>query len=279
MNDIKTLFTNIGNAFTQANWFAMVQWPFWILLATIAASGIHCARFGKKTLLNQAVSSTISLTAIYLTAMILCINGPFLQKFLSALPYLSITDEAVSLTAPFSLGLNMIGPQLLRLMILTLSISCADMLFVGGKTFISWFFSQILSSFFALVFYAVAIAGLTAILPGLMGRYAAIPVIIVAVLGILMFCLKFVFTSVITGGNPYFGTIYKFFTVKWGGVVITVSFFCFLLSFVMLYVLHFTGCATVRYADANLTGMLIILAMILATLSIFAMVFIDRKKS
>lgn len=279
MYDIKTLFTNIGNSFNQADWFAMIQWPFWILLATIAAGGIYCARFGKKALLNQAVSSTISLSAIYLIVIMICIKVPFLGNFFSKLPYLSNTNEYITLTAPFAVDMNLIAPQLLRLMILTLSVCCADMLFVGGKTFISWFFSQILSIFFSLVFYTIAIAGLTAILPGLMGRYAAIPVIIVAVLGLLMFCLKFVFTSVITGGNPYFGAIYKFFTVKWGGVMITVSFLCFVLSMFILCMLYICVNTTISYAEANITGLLMILGLIMATLCVFAMFFIDRKKS
>ena len=71
MNEITTLFTTIGEFFTKSAWYSMVKLPFWTLLFTVAAGGVYCARFGKKTLLNQGISSTLCIVTVYLGAMLL----------------------------------------------------------------------------------------------------------------------------------------------------------------------------------------------------------------
>lgn len=279
MNDITNLFTAIGTALTQNDWFAMVKWPFWILLTIVAVGGVYCARFGKKTLLNQAVSSTLSLTAIYLFLTMLSIQFPSVRDLISSLPFLSASAEVVSVTTPFLLDLILLGSQMLRLMVLTLAICFADIFFVSGKTIITWFLSQVFSTIFALLSYALITAGLPIILPFLSERYSIIVVGLLVLFGLLMFCMKVVFTAVLPGGNPFFGSVYKFFTTTRGGSLFTVTFISFLLSLLVLTALFITGSTAVPYAEANITGLVIILVMVMATLFCFAAFFIDRKKS
>lgn len=279
MNEITSLFTAFGNSLTQNDWFAMVKWPFWILLTIVAAGGIYCARFGKKTLLNQAVSSTLSLTAIYLFLTILCSYFPSVRNFISTLPFLSATDGVTSLTPPFSLDLVLMGSQMLRLLVLTLAICFTDIFFVSGKTVITWLLSQVFSTVFALFCYSVATAGLPVILPFLSERYAIYFVVPLALFGFLMFSMKIVFTMILPGGNPTFGSIHKFFTTTRGGSLFTVTFISFLLSLSVICALFIAGTTAVTYATVNLTGLLIILVMILVTLFCFAAFFIDRKKA
>lgn len=284
MNEITSLFTAIGNFLTQNDWYPMVKWPFWILLTVVAAGGIYCARFGKKTLLNQAVSCTLSLTAIYLFLMILCISSPFVREYISILPYLSATNEAASIAPPITLNPVLVASQMLRLMILTLWICFTDIFFVSGKTFITWSLSQAFSTVFALVMYFITAEGLPLLMPFLKDcrgtNYVLLAFMVLLVLfGLLMFCMKIVFTMILPGGNPVFGTIHKFFTTTRGGSWFTITFISSMLFLFVLGVLSLFGCTTVTYATANVTGLVITLALILATQYCFAKFFIDRKKT
>lgn len=279
MNEITTLFTTIGDFFTKSDWFAMVKWPFWMLLFTVAVSGVYCARFGKKTLLNQAISATLGLVTIYLFAVAMLVSFPFVKGLVSNLPFLTVTETSVSVVDIFSLTPITLPPMLLRLMLLTLMVCCADLFFAGGKTIISWLLSHILSTFAALVFYAIVTAGITMILPSLLGRFAFIPVILVAVLGLLVLCAKIIFTVVISGGNPIFSSIYKFLTVNRGGSLFTISFLCFLFTLTLLVVLRLSGSISVPFDQVNRTALWIVFGLVMATLHLFSRFFIDRKKS
>jgi len=279
MNEITTLFTAIGDFFTSSDWFSIVKWPFWILLSTVAVGGIYCARFGKKTLLNQAVSCSLTLVSIYLTAVIAYIHWPLIRNLFSELPFLSVTVEKIFVTDIFSLKLGALAPLMLRLMLLTMMVSVADAFITSGKSIFTWLISQIFSAVAALAGYAVVTAGLSLILPSLLGKYAIIPVVVVMAAGILMLCAKFIFTVIISGGNPYFSTVYKFFTVNRGGSLFTVSSLTFLISLVLISVLHISGNTAAAYDQANVSALWIILALVMIALYIFSTFFLDRKKA
>lgn len=279
MQTISTLFTAIGDYFLRADWYATVKWPFWILLYTVTIGGIYCARFGKKTLLNQGVSGVLNLVVIYLTAIIGYIYLPPLRSMFSKLPFLSVTQESVTLVDPFSLNPVVLMPVLLRLMILTLLINLMDSYVSGGKTLLTWVFSQLATVGLGLLFHAIVITGLSVILPSVLTRYAIIPVGLVAFIGVSVFCAKIIFTVFISGGNPYFSTVYKFFTVNKAGSLFTTSTLSFLMSMIVLLVLQMTGHTTLEFATANTDGLWIVLLLLLVALYIFGMFYNDRKKT
>lgn len=279
MQDITTLFTAIGDFFTKADWYTMVKWPFWILLCTIAGSGVYCARFGKKTLLNQGISGVLNLVVIYLTASIGCIYLPPMRSMFTELPFLSVTEQSINLVDPFTLTPSVLAPMMLRLMILTLLVNLSESFGVGGKTLLTWFLSQFITVVVGLFLYTIVTAGISLILPSVLNRYAIIPVVIVLVIGVLMLCAKVIFTVLITGGNPYFSAVYKFFTVNRGGSLFTTSALSFLLSMIVLTVMHLTGNSTLAYTNINTNGLWIILLMLLVVLYIFGMFYNDKKKS
>ena len=279
MQEFSTLFTAIGDFFTKADWFTMVKCPFWILLCTVAAGGVYCARFGKNTLLNQGVTGVLNLLFIYLTATLGYIYLPVLRSMFSELPFLIVSKESATLLDPLSVNPLVLAPVLLRLIILSLSINLFNFLGAGGKTLITWFFSQILTAVLSLVLYAIVTGGLTFILPCFPERYAIIPVVLFVVIAVLLLCAKFIFTVLISGGNPYFSAIYKFFTVNKGGALLTTSALSILMAMVVLFVMQMTGNTTLEFSSFNVSALWVILLMLLVVLYIFSMFYTDRKKS
>ena len=279
MNALTTLFTKIGSFFTQSNWFPMVQWPFWMLLFTVAIGGVYCARYGKRTLFNRGISGALNLAFLYLIAVIACIYIPFLRSLLSQLPFLSVSDQGVSLADPFAFDLRSLASPLLRLMFLAFLVNLADSFRSVGRTLLSWLLSQLATVSIALLMYAVLIAGISLILPALLGQYALIPVIVLISCGILMLCGKFLFTMLLPNGNYYFSAVYKFFTINRAGSLMTISAVSLLLSVALLSMLRVRGSAVLSYSGTNATGLWIILAMLLAVAYIFCMFYSDRKKN
>ena len=278
MNEIPTLFTAIGDFFTKSDWSAMVKWPFWVLLFTVAAGGVYCARYGKKSLLNLGICDALSVITIYLTAALAYIYLPSMREY-SELPFLAVSDDAVTLVDPFTMELGKLAPLLLRLMILVFLVSTADSFTSGGKGAFSWCFAQCGSVVVALFFYTIITAGITLIFPALLNRLAIIPVVLIVGIGVLMLCAKFIFTKVITKENSYYKAVNKFFTSNRGGILFPVSALSFLLISLLMSVLHLAGLNKLVFSTINSTGLWIILLLLLAVLYIFATFYTDRKKS
>ena len=278
MNEITTLFTAIGDFFTKSAWYSMVKLPFWTLLFTVAAGGVYCARFGKKTLLNQGISSTLCIISVYMAAILLCVYVPSLHDDIS-LPFLGLTDQSAVLLDPFVMGLTGVAPVLLRLIILVFLINTADSFCSGGKSFLPWFLTEVFSLSIALLLYVFILTGISFIIPKLMTHYAIIPVVAIFAVALMFILAKFLFSKVVTKENKQFDNMMKFFTGHRMGILLTTSALSLLLCIILLFALHVRGENVVVYASVNRPGLLIIFAMVLLVQFIFEMFYQDRKKS
>ena len=277
MNEITTLFTTIGEFFTKSAWYSMVKLPFWTLLFTVAAGGVYCARFGKKTLLNQGISSTLCIVTVYLGAILLGVFAPSLRDDI-ALPFLSMNDQSAVLQDIFTMEAKSIASSLLQLMILVFLLNTADSFGAGGKDIVTWIATEALAMVIALLIYVLLITGMQAIIPWLLNRYAIVPVVLVIALSLVMICAKFLFTKVITKENSYYTSMNKFFTTNRMGTLLTTSAMSFLFCGLLSLILHVRKQNELVFANANRIGLVIILSMVLLVQFIFEMYYQDRKK-
>ena len=277
MNELTTLFTAIGDFFTKSAWYSMVKLPFWTLLFTVAAGGVYCARFGKKTLLNQGISSTLCIATVYLCAILMGVYVPSLRDDIS-LPFLSMTEQSAVLLDIFTMEAKSIASSLLRLMILVFLLNTADSFGSGGKSLLTWIATEALAMVLALLIYLLLITGMQAIIPWLLNRYAIVPVALIIAFALAMICTKFLFTKVITKENKTYSTMNKFFTDNRMGTLLTTSAMSFLFCGLLSLVLHVRGQNEVTFAQVDRLGLWIILGMILLVQFIFEMYYQDRKK-
>lgn len=277
MNEITSLFTAIGDFFAESPWYAMVRLPFWTLLFTVAAGGVYCARFGKKTLLSQGISSTLCIVTVYLGTMLLCLYIPNLRTSFH-LPFLSMNAETATLVDVFTIPVNDIAPTLLRLMLLVLVLNGADSFCSGGKSLPTWIATEAVAMGIALLFYWLLGVGIEAVAPWLLAKYAIFPVVLIIALALVIVCAKFVFTKVITKENESFTKMNKFFTTNRMGTLLTTSALSFLMCTLLALVLHVRGQNVLTFANVNRIGLWLILAMVLLVQFIFEMYFQDRKK-
>lgn len=278
MNEITTFFTGIGDFFTQSAWYAMVKWPFWTLLITVAAGGVYCARFGKKSLLSQGISGTLCIISVYLGAILLCVHIPVLRDDIT-LPFLGLSEQSAVLVDPFAKEVGAVAPTLLRLILLVFLINTADSFCSGGKSIFSWILTEALSMCIALALYAVILVGINYTLPSLLTRFAIIPVMLIIGLSLALICTKFFFTKIFTSENKTYTKMNKFFTSNRMGMLLTTSGMSFLFCALLLLALHISGQNVAVFASVNRTGLWIILAMVLLVQFIFEMYYQDRKKT
>lgn len=278
MNEITTLFTAIGDFFTKSAWYPMVKWPFWTLLFTVAAGGVYCARFGKKSLLNQGISSTLCIVAVYLGAILLCTYAEGMREKIN-LPFLAISKDSAILVDPLSLNPNDIGPILLKLIILVFLINTADSFGSGGKSIFNWFVGEIVAMGIALGLYVLILSGVSAVIPWVFSKYAIIPVGIIFAFSLAFICTKFFFTKVFTKGNDTYTKVNKFFIENRMGTLLTTTGMCLIFCSVLLFILHGQSHNVVTFATSNRSGLVIILAMVLLVQFIFEMFYQDRKKN
>lgn len=275
MNEITAQFTAVGDIFTKSDWWVMVRWPFWILLFTVAAGGVYCAKFGKKALVPQSVSCCMSMIALYLISSIACANLPTWRSMFAHLPFLAVTDTAVTLVDPITLNLNSAAGQLLKLILLVIMLDGADAI-ITGKGWVLW---RCAAYGIALLFYTAIVAMVEGFFPFIFHRFAVILVVAIISIGIALMCTKFVFTSVITSSNSYYAKVNKFFTSNKLGIIITTSSLSFLLVLAVGAVLILTGNAVMTYDAVNIKGLWINLGLLFASMFIFDRFFIDRSKS
>ena len=278
MDEIMTVFSEFCARLAGATWYQMVKWPFLVLMFTIAAGGIYCARFGKKTLLCRAVSGTLNLCGIYQAAFILYACFPTLRALPFTLPFLSVSSESVVMLNALTMELSVLAPMLLRLMLLQLLVDFVEHLNPGGKTLITWFFSQCVTAVISLTAYLVGTAGFSLLLPCIGGEYAIIPVVLAAAVFLLMICGKLIFTVVMESGNPQYKKFYDFFTTKNPGTLLTVSALSFLLTCIVFAVLHATGSSVMSFGGFNMSGMVIILILLLTAEHFYTMYYCGKKK-
>ena len=277
MNEITTLFTTIGEFFTKSAWYAMVKLPFWTLLFTVAAGGVYCARFGKKTLLNQGISSTLCIVTVYLSAMLLCLYIPSLRTVIK-LPFLTMTAETATLADAFTIPVGDVAPTLLRLMMLVFLINTADSFGAGGKSLPTWVLTEALAMVIALLVSWLLGTGVQAVIPWLLGKYSIVPVVGIIAVALVIICAKFVFTKVITKENKYYSNMNKFFTTNRMGTLLTTSALSFLLCTLLAFVLHVRGQNALTFATVDRIGLWLILGLVLLVQFIFEMYYQDRKK-
>ena len=277
MNEISSLFTAIGDFFTNSAWYAMVRLPFWTLLFTVAAGGVYCARFGKKTLLNQGISSTLCIISVYLGAILLCLYIPGLRSVIR-LPFLSMDSDTAMLLDCFSIPAGSVAPTLLRLMMLVLLLNTADSFGSGGKSLPTWIATELVAMVIALLIYWLLGTGVQAVIPWLLNKYAIVPVMAIFVVALVVILAKFLFTKVLTKENKYYTSLNKFFTTNRMGTLLTTSALSFLLCTLLSFVLHVRGQNVLDFEYVDRIGLWLILGMVLLVQFIFEMYYQDRKK-
>lgn len=168
--------------------------------------------FGKNSILNRAVSSSMGILAVYvLTVVIYTFNPSGLSRFLAPLPFVRFGTDTVYLFSFAGVQFPELCSQILSMVILAFLVNLIGLIIPEGRKIYSWIFFRSIAVVLGIVLHYLVTWMFNAFLPGVLVTYA--PMILLGTLVIMMSLglLKFILGLILTVINPLIGALYAFF--------------------------------------------------------------------
>jgi len=206
--------------------------------------------FGKKSVLNSAVSSAISILFIYAVTIVIYSTGVNLSQLLSPLPFITLSGEYLNIFVFETAHYTDICGQLVSMIILAFLTNIANDWLPKGKHLLTWFSFRCLSVLLAMVLHLIVTAILNLSLPEGLLLYA--PVILLGLLVLMMAVgsLKFLVGILLTTVNPLIAALYTFFFASIVGKALSKAVLTTAIIGGIIYLLNFLG-ATVIFIGAS----------------------------
>lgn len=214
-----------------------------LLIGTIIFGSIGRFVFGKKSVLNVAVSSTIAILFMYTVAMILRIAGIDFSKFIAPLPFITFREESLVLFSFIGADYTAICTEVLGMIILAFLVNLLDRWLPRGKNLFTWLLFRSLTIILAMAAHLIVSGLLTYYLPEGLVTYA--PVVLLGVLAVMLLtgALKIVVGVALTTVNPLIAALYTFFFANVVGKQVTRSVLTTGLLSLMIFGLQYVGVA------------------------------------
>lgn len=219
--------------------------------------------FGKKSVLNQSVSSAIGILFIYAITVVIHSFGLNLKFLVSPLPFVSIQGEWLSIFNITQADFVTICGELLNMVILAFLVNLANSWMPQGKNLLTWLFFRVVSVALGMILFAVVNYLLTAFLPE--GLLTWAPVILLALLVIMLLvgALKGLVGAVLVSVNPLIGFLYTFFFATLVGKMLSRAMLTTLILSALVYALNYFGITAIAIATAALVGYIPMLTLLL----------------
>lgn len=257
MDTINQLFQSIGINF-DTFWKALL-----ILLAGTLLLGLFGRFvFGKRSVLNIAVSSAIGIIFIYGATVVLGSVAPQLKDFTAPLPFVTIYDNSMHLFVFENAHYTAICTEILSMVILSFLVNLADQWLPDGKSFFGWIFFRCLTVVIGYMLHLIVVWLIANILPNDILTYA--PTILLGLLVIMLLtgALKIVVGAILTTVNPIIGGLYTFFFATAIGKQITKAMLTTLLLGVLVWGLQRIGLGVISFTGIALTAYIPVLLLL-----------------
>lgn len=233
---------------------SMLKTGIILLLGTLLTSLFGRFIFGKKSALNNAVSSAIGILFLYALTVVLKSAGAQFEAWTAPLPFVTITDSALQLFSFTGADYTLICAELLSMVILSFLVNLVDGLLPSGKHLISWLFFRCLTVLIALGLHLVVTGLFTMYLPEGIVTYA--PPILLAILALMLLtgALKILVGVVLSTVNPLIAALYTFFFANIVGKQITKAVMTTLLLAGLVFLLQYAGIFALSIASAALVA-------------------------
>ena len=219
--------------------------------------------FGKKSVLNQSVSSAIGILFIYAVTVAIYSYGLDLNALVSPLPFVHLQGENLSIFQFAGSNYIIICGEVLNMVILAFLANLANSWLPQGKKLISWLIFRILSVALGMVLFAIANYLLTTFLPEGLLTWAPVILLGLLVIMLLVGALKGLVGAVLVTVNPLIGFLYTFFFANVIGKMLTRAMLTTLLIGGLVYALNYFGVAAIAIGSAVLVAYIPILLLLL----------------
>ena len=223
-----------------------------LLLGTLLISLFGRFIFGKKSALNNAVSSAIGILFIYALTVILKSAGAQFQAWTAPLPFVTIAGDELRLFSFAGADYTVICAEVLSMIILSFLVNIVDGWLPRGKHIIGWIFFRCLTVLIALFLHLIVTGLFTAYLPEGIVTYAPPILLALLVLMLLTGALKILVGVLLSTVNPLIAALYTFFFANVIGKQITKAVLTTTLLAGLVLLLQYVGITAVSIASAAL---------------------------
>lgn len=234
-----------------------------LLLGTFLLSVFGRFIFGKRSALNNAVSSAIGILFIYAATVVLTSAGAQFSSFVAPLPFVSISGDKMTLFSFMGAHYTTVCSQILSMIILSFLVNLADGWLPRGKNLFSWVFFRCLTVVIGYLMHLVVVWLFSAYLPEGIVTYA--PTILLALLILLLLtgALKILVGAVLSTVNPIIGGLYTFFFATIIGKQVTKAVLTTAILSGIVIGLRYLGIGVISIASAALIAYVPILVLLI----------------
>ena len=249
--------------------YSIVKTALILLIGTILLGSIGRFAFGKRSALNNAVSSAIGIIFIYTATILLNGAGDQFGALITPLPFVTIEGENLRFFSFQNTDYTLICSELLSMVILAFLVNLADGWMPKGKNLFAWLIFRILTVAIGFVVHIISVGLLVTYLPEGLITYAPVVLLGLLVLLLLTGALKVVVGAFLTTVNPIIGGLYTFFFATIIGKQITKAVLTTAILTGLIIALQYFGIVAISIASATLIayiplGILLILVWYIA---------------
>ena len=223
-----------------------------LLLGTFLLSIFGRFVFGKRSVLNNAVSSAFGILFIYAVTVVLQSAGGSLSQFIAPLPFVSISGDRMTLFSFIGAHYTVLCSEILSMIILAFLVNLADGWLPKGKSILSWLFFRLLTVVVGYLMHLVVVGLFATYLPEGIVTYAPAVLLVLLVLLLLTGALKIVVGALLTTVNPIIGGLYTFFFATIIGKQISKAVLTTVILVAIVFALNYFGCAVISIASSAL---------------------------
>lgn len=224
-----------------------------LLLGTFLISAIGRFAFGKRSVLNNAVSSAIGILFIYAVTVVLkSFGAPQFEALIAPLPFVSIAGNQLFLFSFHGAHYTVLCSEILNMIILAFLVNLADGWLPKGKSILGWVFFRCMTVVLAFFLHLLVVGLFKTYLPEGIVIYAPTVLLVLLILLLLTGALKIVVGAVLTTVNPIIGGLYTFFFATIIGKQITKAVLTTLILVGIVYLLNYLGCSVISITSAAL---------------------------
>lgn len=223
-----------------------------LLLGVLLISLFGRFIFGKKSALNNAVSSAIGILFLYALTVVLKSAGAQFEIWTAPLPFVTISGAELHLFSFYGADYTVICAEVLSMIILSFLVNLVDGWLPRGKHILSWVFFRCLTVLIALILHLIVTDLFTAYLPNGIVTYAPPILLALLILMLLTGALKILVGVLLSTVNPLIAALYTFFFANIVGKQITKAVFTTALLAGLVLLLQYAGVTAISIASAAL---------------------------
>ena len=258
MDEIKALLLSVDFS-SEVFWKAVCI----LAVGTLLLSTVGRFIFGKKSVLNQSVSSAIGIIFVYAATVTFQSLGGEFDRFVAPLPMVSFSGSEMHLFSFAGADYTIICTQILSMIILAFLANLIETILPKGKKLFGWLFYRCLSVVLAILAHLVVDWFFRTYLPEGLVTYAPTIILALLVLLLLVGALKLLVGAVLATVNPLIGAFYTFFFATIVGKALTKAILTAGILCGIIAALNYIGCTSICIASAALIAYIPLLIVLL----------------